>query len=243
MYQESTKNVLVLAHRAPYPPDRGDRIRTYHILRHLASRCRVYLGALLDEPINDESLAALRGLTTGIAMPSLGRQSRWVRAAWSLATGRTATEGLFASHELRNQVRQWARTVRFDAAIAFCTSMVQFTDVPELADVPLIVDLIDADSQKWFDYAAAAKGVKRSLFTLEGRRVRRLECLLPQRAAAITLVSQAEADLYLSFCQNDKTLALYNGVDFEYFSNNYPAPETQTQSMCLRRGARLPGYG
>ena len=240
MPNDSLKSVLVLAHRAPYSPNRGDQIRTYHILRHVANRCRVYLGALLDETINDEAIAALRRLTADLAMPPLGRRSRWVRAAWYLATGRTATEGLFASRELRGHVRHWARTVRFDAVIAFCTSMVQFADVPELENVPLIVDLIDVDSQKWLDYAAAANGLKRSVFALEGRRVRRLECSLPRRAAAITLVSQAEADLYLGFCPNDKTLALHNGVDLDYFTDQVPV-RTATQSVRLRRRARLPG--
>lgn len=233
MTRDSPGNVLVLAHRAPHPPDRGDRIRTFHILRHLANHFRVYLGALLDEPVDEDSLAALRQLTTELVLPPLGRQSRWLRAAWSLGTGRTATEGLFASRELRDHVRRWARSVRFDAVIAFCTSMIQYANVPELRSVPLIVDLIDVDSQKWLDYAAATKGLKRFLFNLEGRRVRRLECSLPQRAAAITLVSQAEVDLYCDFCPNTKTLALPNGVDLDYFTEHSPVcqpPACQQQS-------------
>jgi sugar transferase (PEP-CTERM/EpsH1 system associated) len=105
--------------------------------------------------------------------------------------------------------------------------MVQFADVPELENTPLIIDLIDVDSQKWFDYAAAANGLKRAVFALEGRRLRRFECSLPQRASGIILVSQAEADLYLGFCPNDKTMALHNGVDLDYFTHQPPTPEPQ----------------
>jgi sugar transferase (PEP-CTERM/EpsH1 system associated) len=103
--------------------------------------------------------------------------------------------------------------------------MVQFTEVPELADVPLVVDLVDVDSQKWHDYAAAARGLKRQLFALEGRRVRQLERSLPGRARAITLVSEAEADLFRRICPNDKTIAVPNGVDLDYFTPNFPVAE------------------
>lgn len=215
----------MLTHRAPYPPDRGDRIRSYHLLRYLTERYQVHLGALHDEPVSDQTHAVLRELTADLALFPLGRRSRWMRVAGSIALGRSATEGLFASRALRSQVRAWARTVKFDAVFAFCSSMVQFAVVPELKGVPLIVDLVDVDSQKWFDYAASARGLKRSLFALEGRRVRRLERSLPERAAAITLVSEAEAEVFRGFCPNDKTLAVPNGVDLDYFSDQFLVAE------------------
>jgi len=215
-------SLLFLTHRAPYPPDRGDRIRSYHILRHLAVTHRVYLGALLDEPLADGAAAALQALTAEQALVPLGRYSRWARAAWSLAVGRSATEGLFASHEFTARVRHWAKTVHFDSVFAFCSSMVQFTELPELARVPLVVDLVDVDSQKWCDYAATASGLKKPLFALEARRVRHLECSLPQRVKAVTLVSEAEAEVYRAFCPNDKTVAVSNGVDLNYFTDQFP---------------------
>ena len=218
-------NILLLTHRAPYPPDRGDRIRSYHLLRHLSRSSHVYLGALVDEPVSAETRIALREHTAAMTLAPLGRRSRWIKAAWSLARGRSATEGLFASQSLRQQVRTWARAIRFDAAIAFCSSMVQFTNVPELAGVPLLVDLVDVDSQKWHDYAAAATGLKRRLFALEGQRVRVLERSLPSRARAITLVSEAEADLFRRVCPNDKTIAVPNGVDLDYFTPDFPVAE------------------
>lgn len=217
-------NLLLLTHRAPYPPDRGDRIRSYHLLRYLSRQYDVFLGATNDEPVSTETKAALVELTTELAICPVGR-SRWGSAAWTLATGRSATEGLFASSALTHRVRNWAREHHFDAVIAFCSSMVQFATVPELAGVPLVVDLVDVDSQKWLDYAALARGLKRQLFLLEGRRVRKLEQSIVRQASAVTLVSQAEAELFRRACPNDKTFAVPNGVDLDYFTDKFPVAE------------------
>ena len=44
------EELLFLAHRIPYPPNKGDKIRSWHILRHLARSYRVHLGAFVDDP-------------------------------------------------------------------------------------------------------------------------------------------------------------------------------------------------
>src|SRR5688500_18518073 len=213
----STRNqLLYLVHRVPHPPNRGDRIRSYHILRHLAERYDVHLATLADEPVAAPTRRELDRLCVQVAIEPVTRV-RWARAAGSLLRGHTATEGLFQSPALSRTIRHWARSTRFDVALAFCSSMVQYLDCPELDGVPAIVDLVDVDSQKWFDYAARSRGLRRAVFQLEGRRLRRLEQSLPDRARAIMLVSQAEADLYQSFCPTGRAVAVPNGVDLDYF--------------------------
>ena len=213
--------LLYLVHRVPFPPNRGDRIRSYHMLRYLAQRYDVSLATLADEPVTADMRCELDRLCVQVAIEPVGR-ARWVRAAGSLAMGRSATEGLFASPALRRTVRRWAAERQFDSALVFCSSMVQYLDCPELAAVTAVIDLVDVDSQKWLDYAGKANGLKRFLFQLEGRRLRALEQSFPARARAIALVSEAEAALYRSFCPNDCTVAVANGVELDYFR---PHPE------------------
>ena len=43
-------DILFLCHRIPYPPDKGDKIRSFHLLDHLAARHRVRLVAAADDP-------------------------------------------------------------------------------------------------------------------------------------------------------------------------------------------------
>ena len=229
-------NILYLVHRVPYPPNRGDRIRSFHLLEFLAGRSRVHLAFLCQQAPARETMRVLRQRCAGLAAVVLGDRMRWVRAAWSLVSGRTATEGLFCAPRMRRIVRRWAAEQRFDAAIVFCSSMVQYLKVPGLEGVPAVVDLVDVDSQKWFDYAEGSRGLKRLLFRLEGRRLRRLEASLSQRAAAVTLVSRHEADLFRDFCPADCVHAIPNGVDLEYFRPAAPA-ESAASQRCVFVGA------
>src|SRR5438093_192589 len=93
--------ILHLAHRFPFPPDKGDRIRTYHTLRFLSKRARVHLACLADEPVAPEALAELQQHCARVAVVPLGPR-RWLRALGSLVGGGTITEGAFASPALRD---------------------------------------------------------------------------------------------------------------------------------------------
>jgi sugar transferase (PEP-CTERM/EpsH1 system associated) len=232
--------VLLLVHRVPYPPNRGDRIRSWRLLEYLSARAEVHLGFLCDEPPPAETLRALRQRCAELVAVVLPSSMRWIRGAWCLAAGASATEGFFRSPVLKGAVERWAGRIRFDAVVLYCSSMAQYVDVPALAGVPILVDLVDVDSQKWFDYADQTRGVlasfKRWLFRLEGRRVRRLEALIARRAKAVLVVSRPEAELYRSFCDAVNIHALGNGVNLDYFR---PSPSTaaETSQRCVFVGA------
>ena len=233
---DSRPNILYLVHRVPYPPNRGDRIRSFHLLQFLAERADVSLAFLSETTPPRETMQVLEGMCRRVTAVRLGPQTRWLRAAWSLGTGRTATEGLFRSRELRRTIRQWHESTQFDAIVVFCSSMTQYLDQPALAGVPTVVDLVDVDSQKWFDYAQHSRGLKRRFFQLEGKRLRRLEVSLPDRVGAVTLVSPQEADLFRSFCPTDRVHAICNGVDLDYFQSG-ASPGTPSSDNCVFVGA------
>ena len=160
---------MYLVHRVPYPPNRGDRIRSFHLLDFLARRSNVHLATLADEPLEAGALEALQSRCQQVTIENLGR-FRWWRGAASLAAGGSATEGLFRSPRLRETLRQWTRDVKFDAVMVFCSSMVQYLDLPGLRNVRTVVDLVDVDSQKFFDYAVTAPRPKKWLYQLEKPR-------------------------------------------------------------------------
>jgi sugar transferase (PEP-CTERM/EpsH1 system associated) len=143
---------------------------------------------------------------------------------------------MFASSRLENILRQWATSEKFDCVIAYCSSMAAFAFLPELNGTPVLVDLVDVDSQKWMDYSQQSSGIKSAFYALEGRRLRKLESQLTQDATAIALVSEAEAELFRSVCPNSRTHAILNGVDLEYFRVRNP-PEPVRPQSCVFVGA------
>ncbi len=225
--------MLVLTHRVPYPPDKGDRIRTYHQLRWLSQRVLVDLACLADEPVSAESIEALSALTERHAIVPIRKQTQRLRVAGSLATGRTASEGAFRSSRLRSILREWTRNVRYDAVLISASSLLPYLALSTLRETHAVVDLVDVDSQKWLDYASATRGPLALLYRTEGNRVRRLEKRLSPSTRAVMLVSEAEAAIYRSFARHGSIHAVTNGVDLDYFR-----PETVDEAKrCVFVGA------
>jgi sugar transferase (PEP-CTERM/EpsH1 system associated) len=221
----SRPHFLYVVHRVPYPPDKGDRIRSFHLLKQLAGYGRVHLACLADEPVAEEVQAALGRYCERVAILPLDAWWRWGRALVGWLGGRTVTEGAFSSPPLRRLLCRWIGETRYEACLASASSMIPYLRMPQLHDVPRVVDIMDVDSQKWLDYAANGSGPLAWLYRLEGRRLRQLECQLPAWARAVTVVSEAEAGLYRQFCPDGPIYAVPNGVDLEYFQPESPVAE------------------
>ncbi len=210
--------VLYVTHRVPFPPDKGDRIRNYHVLRHLARRADVWLVALADEPVPPETVAALRELCAEVAVVPVGRLARWGRAGVSAARGGSLTAGLFREPAVDHLLAEWVPRAGFAAALVSASGLAPYLTRHGLDSVPRVVDLVDVDSQKWIDFAESTHGPKRLLYRFEGRRLRALEALLPAWAAAVTVVSPAEARVYESFAGPRTATVAMNGVDLDYYA-------------------------
>lgn len=216
---------LILTHRVPVPPNRGDRIRTCNFLRHIAKRADVWLGCLADEPVSDDTWKTLRSLCHRVAIVPVEPRKRWLRAGASLLSGKTISEGAFSSPRLRQIVSQWAGQIQFDSALCSSSALAPYLQIENLERTPRFVDLIDVDSEKWFDYAQASGFLKRGIFQLEGSRLRKLESGIADWANGITVVSEPEAEIYRSFRPDGPIEAIPNGVDVDYFS-----PESATST-------------
>ena len=150
--------VLYITHRVPWPPDRGDRIRTWNILKFLAQTADVDLICLADEPVAPETRSALENVTKRLAFVPHSGKARYVRGAISLAAGRTVTEGLFESRMARSVVRQWSINTTYTAAMASSSGIARYVLPPVLKSCGRVwIDLIDVDSQKWLDYSESAR--------------------------------------------------------------------------------------
>jgi sugar transferase (PEP-CTERM/EpsH1 system associated) len=225
-------NILYLTHRVPYPLDKGDRIRSFNHLRYIARRANVHLACLADEAVSEATIATLRSLSVQLAIERLGA-GRWPRAILSLVRGRTVTEGAFRSPGLQSTLAEWVSQTRFDAMLLSSSGMVSYPrNEPRLSQVPVVVDLVDVDSQKWFDYAAASSGPKAWLYRIEGRRLRQLEQELPKWARAVLIISEEEADIYRSYADPASVRVVSIGTEL----NGEPAPPVDGET-CTFVGA------
>ena len=61
--------LLFLAHRVPYPPTKGDKIRSFNLLKHLGQRYQLYLGTFVDDPADWAHESRLRELCHDVCLP------------------------------------------------------------------------------------------------------------------------------------------------------------------------------
>jgi sugar transferase (PEP-CTERM/EpsH1 system associated) len=230
----SKPTLLYLTHRVPHPPNRGDRIRTFHFLQHLAARANVWLGCLADEPVSDETRHVLNRLCARVAIVPVERVGRWMRAGVSLLNGATISAGAFESPALKSFVDGWASETKFDAALCSSSALAPYFQHSAFDTTRRYVDLIDVDSEKWLEYSASSRFPKRQLFGLEGRRLRALESSLADWCSGLTVVSEPEANLYRAFRADGPIEAIPNGVDVAYFT---PQVDRAAERGCVFVGA------
>ncbi|WP_375392229.1 TIGR03087 family PEP-CTERM/XrtA system glycosyltransferase [uncultured Sphingomonas sp.] len=201
-------DILFLAHRAPYPPDRGDRIRSYHVLRHLAARARVHLIAFVDEPIDMSPLQAVTASCT--IVPRRKRRARATLEA--LATGRPVSLTAFDDPAMRTAV---AAAPRADAIYAFSGQMAQYLP----AQGPRVVmDFVDVDSAKFAAMAEAAAPPLRPMLRREARLLGAFERAVAARADASLFVTAAEAELFRRGGGEGRIAVVENGIDAARFA-------------------------
>ena len=150
------KNILFLANRAPFPPDKGDKIRTHHQLVHLALSHNVYCACFVESKSEMNHARMLRRWCADVAPVRWDRKTAAIRAAGAWLSGKPLTRGAYAHRKMQRALAQWAREIDFDVVVAFSSSM-----APHALSVPVprrVLDLCDVDSQKWTDYARAGRG-------------------------------------------------------------------------------------
>ncbi|GGD52473.1 TIGR03087 family PEP-CTERM/XrtA system glycosyltransferase [Erythrobacter arachoides] len=204
-------DILFLAHRLPFPPDRGDKIRSHHVLKALAAIAPVHVGCLAETPEDFDYEAELAAIAASHCMP---RRTKPVSLAGMEALVRREPVSLsaFRSPELGRWVEHTLATRHIAAIYVFSGQMGQF--VPAGYKGRLVVDLVDVDSAKFEAYALERSGPRGWIDAREARLLRQVEAGLASRAAATLLVSEAEAELLRSRVGREHVIVpLANGID------------------------------
>jgi sugar transferase (PEP-CTERM/EpsH1 system associated) len=116
----------LLTHRLPYPPDRGDRIRSYQLLKLLAAHFDLALACTSDEPVWLQHHELLRTMAKRVAIQPISASASRVRGLQAMLTGRSLTPAWYFRQCLADQVRQWHEQAPFDAVLTFCTGMLAY---------------------------------------------------------------------------------------------------------------------
>ena len=234
--------ILFLSLRCPYPPHRGDRIRSYNFIKQLSKQHAVTLVYFAESETDIASAKHLEPFCERI---------EWVRFHRSFAFLNTGVHCLskhplqlhyWYAPQMQRRINELLAQERFELIHAQLFRMGQY--VTEVQGPAKVLDLCDSlalnlsrraelESNPWLAKIKLDCTPKRFLVKLEEKRVRRYEVDIMKAFDCGTVVARFDHDYLLA---QDDTLNLSivpMGVDLGYFQ---PNPITEPAPMLLFTG-------
>jgi polysaccharide biosynthesis protein PslH len=215
------RNLLYLVHRLPFPPNKGDKVRSFHLLKHLAASHRIFLGTFVDDPDDLRHVETVRRLCAELHVERLDPGFARLRSLAGLAHGEALTLPYYRSRGLADWVNRTVREQHIDTALVFSGAMAQYVEA--LPQLRTLVDFVDVDSAKWTQYAQSRRWPSSWLYRREGERLLAFESDVARRSTRSFFVTAAEVELFGRLAPEcvDKIEAIGNGVDAEVFSPDH----------------------
>jgi sugar transferase (PEP-CTERM/EpsH1 system associated) len=233
------EDLLLLIHRIPYPPNKGDKIRSWHLLKHVAQHYRVHLGTFVDDADDWQHVPTVEKLCASSHFASLNPKLARVRSLGALARGGSLSEGYYRDAGLSRWVDQAMATHKIGRVLVFSSPMAQYADRYRAAR--RVIDFCDVDSDKWRQYAGKKAWPMSWLYRTEANRLLAYERAVARDWDASLFVSRPEADLFRQLApeSEDKIGHFNNGVDTDYFSphHGYASPYAPDERAVVFTGA------
>jgi sugar transferase (PEP-CTERM/EpsH1 system associated) len=208
------RKILFLTHRVPFPPDKGDKIRTFHQLDHLAVDHDVYCACFIDHPDDRVHAIALQRWCKGVFTVEWRPQIGMIRALRALGGDRALSEAAYDDPRMHRQIDAWSSSIEFDAVVAFSACMAPYAR--RAAARRRVLDLCDSDSAKWQEYAALSRFPMSAIHALEARRLRALELACIEEFDATAVISERERRTLDPTGTSPRLHVIANGVDLPY---------------------------
>ena len=211
-------NVMLLVHRLPYPPNKGDKVRSYHLLKHLAKNHKVFLGTFVDDPADEIHLDSVRGMCFEMHAERLSPPIQKIRSLGALLTGQALSLRYYGNAGLQSWVRQVMADNPIDSVVVFSSVMGQY--INEDSNVNRLIDFVDVDSAKWTQYAVNHRWPLSWLYRREGKKLLAYERQLALKSEMSFFVTDKEVQLFLQLAPecSKYVKTMGNGVDSDYFS-------------------------
>jgi sugar transferase (PEP-CTERM/EpsH1 system associated) len=235
------KELLFLVHRVPYPPNKGDKIRSFNILKFLANRYRVHLGAFVDDPLDWHNVDSLRQICVDTCLVALS--PLW--AKWHSLNGFMRRQPLTLSYYRNAELQDWVDSTfdrrEVDKVLVYSSAMAQYVVRHLDENLCSVIDFVDVDSEKWRQYSERKAWPMSWVYRREHEYLLQYERKLASKFTKSVFVSKAESALFQSLVPEvaARVTHISNGVDAEYFSPNrsYPNPYARDEKVLVFTGA------
>lgn len=215
------EDLLLLIHRIPYPPNKGDKIRSYNLLKHLARDYRVHLATFVDDADDWQYVPKVEAMCASSHFGRLNPTLARVRSLGALVKNRSLSLDYYQDAGMARWVEQTMAAHKVRRVMVFSSPMAQYVD--GYRDARRVIDFCDVDSDKWRQYADKKSWPMSWLYRHEARQLLRYERQVASQYDASLFVSAPEADLFRQLAPESVARIGHfsNGVDTEYFSPDH----------------------
>lgn len=207
--------IFYLCHQVPFPPDKGEKIRAYYQLAHLAKSHRVHLACLASTDADLDHARRLEGICASVDVVPRSRAGALVHAFEALLTGGPLSVAAYRSRELLEKVKRRIRDTQPDVVVVYSAAMAQYSK--SATGAARVIDFVDADSEKWRIYGRLRPFPESLLYALEAGRLAKYEGRMASEFDASIFVSKPEADIVGRLARGRELSVIPNGVDLDKF--------------------------
>ncbi|MBS3953736.1 MAG: TIGR03087 family PEP-CTERM/XrtA system glycosyltransferase [Methylomicrobium sp.] len=220
------EKLLFLVHRLPYPPNKGDKIRSFHFLKALSLQYEIYLGTFVDDPEDWQYEQTVKSYCQETCCVSLNPRISKVKSLTGLLSGEALSIPYYKNNVMQDWIDQILTSASIKKVLIFSSVMAQF--VLNKQELEIITDFVDVDSDKWRQYALKKKWPESWIYRRESEKLLTFERQVISRSSTGIFVSEQEAAHFQALASEykDRIDFVNNGVDTDYFSPllDYPSP-------------------
>lgn len=233
--------LLFLCHRIPYPPNKGDKIRSFHLLHHLSLHFDIYLATFVDDPQDWPWVPEVEKFCVDSLFLELRPTVARVRSLSGLVTGKVLSLPYYHNEEMHRWIRERVEAHAILHLLVFSAAMAQYVLDPGLGFERKVIDFVDVDSDKWQQYAQQKRWPMSWIYRREGELLLEFEREIARQFDAGLFVSSSEAAIFKGLApESAHKVGFYNnGVNTGYFAPDaaLPNPYTECERVLVFTGA------
>jgi len=223
--------ILFLCHNTPYPPNKGEKIRAYHQLKKLAENHEVHLYSLVKDRKDLQYKETLDKLCHTVRLFPVSHLFSKIKSLLCIPSPFPMTFGYYYSYWLHRELKKTLAKNDFDIVFAYCSSMGQY--LPMLGIKNGIIDFVDIDSIKWWEYSRFENFPMSWIYSLEHFRLKKWEKILSSRTLLNIVTTQAEKEKLsqINFTATRNTKVVRVGIDQNRFENTQKENKTNSKNI------------
>jgi sugar transferase (PEP-CTERM/EpsH1 system associated) len=226
--------ILFISHRIPYPPNKGDKLRAFNIIKHLAQKHEISLACMVESREELKYVADLKPYCKQIYGEYISPFKCRLNYVRYLFSNYPLTMAHFYSVRFKQHIARLIAQNKYDLLYIYSAAMSQY--VLDIDRIPKLLDLVDADCQKWLSYAEYAHFPMSSVYRLEGERTRGYERAVCPKFSACTLVSTVEKQILEQFMPGGNLHVVPNGINQEPYLPYLKRKEPATPNLLFVGG-------